>query len=113
MLRVYVSSDADLFFLYVLEVNEDDFAALKLDQGILVGAAAGGATRDGRLQLCQHRLCLPAEAPARLMSVGVLQVDFANFPGKIIGLLEKCLACRGEELPRCARCSKSSSRLEK
>jgi spindle assembly abnormal protein 6 len=30
---------------------------------------------------------------------GIL-VDFGNFPGKIIGLLERCIASRHEEAPR-------------
>lgn len=30
-----------------------------------------------------------------------IRVDYANFPGKLIGLLDKCIACQGEDLPRC------------
>ena len=59
MLRVYLSSDVDLLFLWCLEVTEHGFAAIKADQGILV--------------------------------------DFANFSGKLIGLLEKCIASSGSE----------------
>lgn len=96
VLRVYVSSEADLFFLYVLEVNEDDFAALKLDQGILV--RRGGAWRASAAAAAALTAALSvSEAAGRAAP----QVDFANFPGKVIGLLEKCIACRGEDLPRC------------
>lgn len=66
VLRAYVSSESDLFFLYVLEVNEDDFAALKLDQGILVrravkcgGAGAGGPPCSPAAALLPLRPSLP------------------------------------------------------
>jgi spindle assembly abnormal protein 6 len=62
VLRVYLSSEADLFFLHTLEVTEEDFQNLKVEQGILV--------------------------------------DFANFPGKIISLLEKCIAAQDVDSPR-------------
>ncbi|KXZ47486.1 hypothetical protein GPECTOR_35g924 [Gonium pectorale] len=62
ILRIHVSSDADLFFLHTLEVSEEDFQSLKNDQGILV--------------------------------------DFASFPGKIISLLEKCIAAQPGDSPR-------------
>jgi hypothetical protein len=62
VLRVHLSSETDLFFLHTLEVTEEDFQNLKVEQGILV--------------------------------------DFANFPGKIIGLLEKCIAARDVDSPR-------------
>lgn len=62
MLRLYLSDEADPFALHVLEVGEEEYAALRAEQGI--------------------------------------RVDFANFPGKLIGLLEQCIACREEDLPR-------------
>lgn len=54
MLRIHISSEADHFFLHTLEVSEEEFQSLKVEQGILV--------------------------------------DFGNFPGKIISLLERCMA---------------------
>jgi spindle assembly abnormal protein 6 len=62
VLRIHISSEEDAFFLHTLEVSEEEFQALKAEQGILV--------------------------------------DFGNFPGKIIGLLERCIASRHEEAPR-------------
>ena len=35
-LRVYLLNEADLTFLHSLEVSEEDFSALKAEQGILV-----------------------------------------------------------------------------
>ena len=64
VLRVFVSSEADPFFLHTLEVSEEDYALLRQDQ--------------------------------------LLRVDFANFAGKVVGLLERCIACREEDLPRWA-----------
>lgn len=64
LLRVFISSETDLFFLHVLEVGEEEYALLRRDQDI--------------------------------------RVDFANFAGKLIGLLDKCIACKEEDLPRCA-----------
>lgn len=64
LLRCFISSEADPFFLHVLEVGEEEYALLRQDQDI--------------------------------------RVDFANFPGKLIGLLDKCIACKEEDLPRCA-----------
>lgn len=37
---------------------------------------------------------------ARLRCDQGIRVDFANFPGQLIGLLDKCIACRVEDLPR-------------
>lgn len=62
VLRVHLSSDDDPFFLHTLEVSEEDFQSLKVDQGILV--------------------------------------DFANFPGKIISLLERCISSQASDMPR-------------
>ncbi|KAL4433886.1 hypothetical protein ABPG75_000327 [Micractinium tetrahymenae] len=62
VLRCFISSEADPFFLHVLEVGEEEYALLRHDQDI--------------------------------------RVDFANFPGKLIGLLDKCIACKDEDLPR-------------
>ncbi|CAL8470011.1 g9553 [Coccomyxa elongata] len=62
VLRIHLSSEEDLFMLHTLEFNEEEFQALKAEQGILV--------------------------------------DFSNFPGKIIGLLERCIASSHEEAPR-------------
>ncbi len=62
VLRIHISCEEDPFFLHTLEVSEEDFQSLKVDQGILV--------------------------------------DFANFPGKIIGLLERCLASNAADMPR-------------
>lgn len=61
-MRLFLSSEADPYFLHLLEVGEEDYALLRSDQGI--------------------------------------RVDFANFPGQLIGLLDKCIACRAEDLPR-------------
>ncbi|CAD7701284.1 unnamed protein product, partial [Ostreobium quekettii] len=36
ILRVHVSSEEDLLFLHTLEVSEDEFQSLKIEQGILV-----------------------------------------------------------------------------
>jgi hypothetical protein len=58
-----LSNEEDLFFLHSLEVSEEEFQTLKVEQGILV--------------------------------------DFANFPGKVVGLLERCIASRAEETPKC------------
>lgn len=52
--------------LHTLEFSEEEFQALKAEQGILV--------------------------------------DFGNFPGKIIGLLERCIASSHEEAPRSDTC---------
>jgi spindle assembly abnormal protein 6 len=57
-----LSSENNSFFLHTLEVSEEDFQSLKLEQGILV--------------------------------------DFANFPGKIISLLERCVASKVQDPPR-------------
>jgi len=62
ILRVHISSEDDMHFLHTLEVSEDDFQALKVEQGI--------------------------------------HVDFCNFPGKIIGLLGRCIDSQGEVIPR-------------
>ncbi len=63
VLRMQLSNEEDLFFLHSLEVSEEEFQTLKVEQGILV--------------------------------------DFANFPGKVVGLLERCIASRAEETPKC------------
>jgi spindle assembly abnormal protein 6 len=62
VLRLFLSSEADPYFLQLLEVGEEDYAVLRQDQGI--------------------------------------RVDFLNFPGQLIGLLDKCIACKDEDLPR-------------
>lgn len=36
ILRIHISSEEDSFFLHSLEVSEEDFQSLKVDQGILV-----------------------------------------------------------------------------
>ena len=63
ILRIHLSSDEDLFFLHTLEVSEEEFQSLKIEQGILV--------------------------------------DFGNFPGKVITLLQKCIHAQSEDPPRC------------
>lgn len=63
ILRIHLSSDEDLFFLHTLEVSEEEFQSLKIEQGILV--------------------------------------DFGNFPGKVITLLQKCIHAQTEDPPRC------------
>lgn len=62
VLRIYVSSEADLLFLFVLDLTEADFQAIRAAENI--------------------------------------RVDYANFPSKLIGLLEKCIACQEEDVPR-------------
>ncbi|KAL3143105.1 hypothetical protein ABBQ38_003378 [Trebouxia sp. C0009 RCD-2024] len=62
ILRIHLSSDEDLFFLHTLEVSEEEFQSLKVEQGILV--------------------------------------DFGNFPGKVITLLQKCILAQSDETPR-------------
>lgn len=62
VLRIHLFSEDDLFFLHTLEVSEEDFQTLKIEQGILV--------------------------------------DFANFSGKIVDLLKRCIASREEDVPR-------------
>lgn len=62
ILRIHLSSDEDLFFLHTLEVSEEEFQSLKVEQGILV--------------------------------------DFGNFPGKVITLLQKCILAQSHETPR-------------
>lgn len=62
ILRMQLSNEEDLFFLHSMEVSEEEFQNLKVEQGILV--------------------------------------DFANFPGKIVGLLERCLASKLETVPQ-------------
>ncbi|DBA71002.1 TPA: hypothetical protein ACH3X2_011436 [Trebouxia sp. C0005] len=62
ILRIHLSSDEDLFFLHTLEVSEEEFQSLKIEQGILV--------------------------------------DFGNFPGKVITLLQKCILAQTEDPPR-------------
>ncbi|EFN57105.1 hypothetical protein CHLNCDRAFT_143927 [Chlorella variabilis] len=62
VLRLFLSSESDPYFLQLLEVGEEEYALLRQDQGI--------------------------------------RVDFPNFPGKLIGLLDKCIACKAEDLPR-------------
>ena len=64
ILRIHLSNEGDLFFLHTLEVSEEDFQSLKVEQGILV--------------------------------------DFANFPGKVITLLERCISSKTQDPPRCA-----------
>lgn len=39
VLRIHISSEEDPFFLHSLEVSEEDFQGLKVDQGILVDFA--------------------------------------------------------------------------
>ena len=64
MLRIYITSEADPLFLYVLDLTESDFAAIR--------------------------------------SAEAIRVDYANFPAKLIGLLERCIASAAEEdVPRC------------
>eukprot|EP00891_Asterochloris_glomerata_P008911 jgi/Astpho2/8911/Aster-x0832 len=62
ILRIHLSNEGDLFFLHTLEVSEEDFQSLKVEQGILV--------------------------------------DFANFPGKVITLLERCITSKAQDPPR-------------
>ena len=69
-LRVYLLNEADLTFLHSLEVSEEDFSALKAEQGILV--------------------------------------DFGSFPAKLVSLLEKCIAARLQDPPRCAAAKPSA-----
>ena len=64
ILRIHLSNEGDLFFLHTLEVSEEDFQSLKVEQGILV--------------------------------------DFANFPGKVITLLERCISSKAQDPPRWA-----------
>ena len=65
---MYLLNDADLTFLHCLEVSEEDFSALKAEQGILV--------------------------------------DFGSFPAKLVSLLEKCIAARVQDPPRCGEGAK-------
>lgn len=50
-----------------------------------------------------HVLEVGEEEYALLRADQGIRVDYANFPGKLIGLLDKCIACQGEDLPRCGR----------
>jgi hypothetical protein len=72
VLRIHISSEEDPFFLHTLEVSEEEFQALKAEQGILV--------------------------------------DFGHFSGKIITLLEKCLASQLPDAPRWVRHGASTHR---
>ena len=74
ILRIHLSSDEDLFFLHTLEVSEEEFQSLKIEQGILV--------------------------------------DFGNFPGKVITLLQKCILAQSDETPRCASKHEQTHYLE-
>ncbi|KAL4419535.1 hypothetical protein ABPG77_005766 [Micractinium sp. CCAP 211/92] len=47
-----------------------------------------------------HVLEVGEEEYALLRQDQDIRVDFANFPGKLIGLLDKCIACKDEDLPR-------------
>ena len=47
-----------------------------------------------------HVLEVGEEEYALLRADQGIRVDYANFPGKLIGLLDKCIACQGEDLPR-------------
>ncbi len=47
-----------------------------------------------------HVLEVGEEEYALLRHDQDIRVDFANFPGKLIGLLDKCIACKDEDLPR-------------
>ena len=52
VLRVYLSDEADLFFLHTLEVSEEDFSALKAEQGILVDFGSFPAKLISLLEKC-------------------------------------------------------------
>ena len=74
ILRIHLSSDEDLFFLHTLEVSEEEFQSLKIEQGILV--------------------------------------DFGNFPGKVITLLQRCILAQTEDPPRYATADTSTAGTE-
>jgi spindle assembly abnormal protein 6 len=62
VIRVYIFKESDPYFLHALEVSEEDFQTLKVEQGILV--------------------------------------DFTNFSGKIVDLLNRCISSREEDPPQ-------------
>ncbi len=51
-LRVYLLNEADLTFLHSLEVSEEDFSALKAEQGILVDFGSFPAKLISLLEKC-------------------------------------------------------------
>ena len=51
-LRVYLLNEADLTFLHSLEVSEEDFSALKAEQGILVDFGSFPAKLVSLLEKC-------------------------------------------------------------
>lgn len=89
-MRIYISDEADPFSLHVLEVRRRP------------AAAATVPARSPPLRPTLSPLQVGEAEYALLRQDQDIRVDFANFPGKLVGLLDKCLACRGEDLPRCA-----------
>lgn len=51
-LGIVLTSEENRFFLYTMEVSEEDFAALRQDQGILVDFASFPSEIIGLLQAC-------------------------------------------------------------
>ena len=70
-LRVYLLNEADLTFLHSLEVSEEDFTALKAEQGILVDFGSFPAKLVSLLEKCiasrvqdpPRRVALPPRGP--------------------------------------------------
>ena len=52
ILRINFSSEEELLFLHTLEVGEDDFQTLKVEQGILVDFSSFPAKLVSLLQKC-------------------------------------------------------------
>lgn len=61
ILRIYISSETDLNFLHTLEVSEEDFQSLKLEQGILVDFASFPGKIISLLEKCST--AQPADSP--------------------------------------------------
>lgn len=72
-LRLNLSSEEDLLFLHTLEVTEEDFQTLKVDQGILVDYGSFPAKVISLLQRCLA--CSQEKQPRSVASHSTLGAD--------------------------------------
>lgn len=54
MLRIYVSSDTDAFFLYSVEINEEQYARIREEEKLLVDFPSFADKLVGLLNTCIH-----------------------------------------------------------
>ena len=84
VLHVQVTSESDPFFLHHLEVSEDEFQALKVEQSILVTFSK---FPENLIALLEECICCRGQQPPKFLAVLRLG-DVGEFEGARLGIVE-------------------------